>query len=78
MGSTQAIKQAVRAGVGIALISKRAVQDECRAKLLSCFPVSDLKVARAFHLITHRHRTQSPLAGAFIEYVESQTPERAS
>src|SRR5262249_39466461 len=31
MGSTQAVKQAVRAGVGIALISRRAVEDECRA-----------------------------------------------
>src|SRR5712691_7698517 len=31
MGSTQAIKQAVRARLGISLISRRAVEDECRA-----------------------------------------------
>ncbi len=78
MGSTQAVKQAVRAGVGIALISKRAVEDECRAHLLWCVKVQDLNVSRSFHLVTHRDRTRSPLAQAFLEYVESQAAERPS
>jgi DNA-binding transcriptional LysR family regulator len=78
MGSTQAIKQAVRAGVGVALISKRAVEDECRAGLLACVKVKDLRVARAFYLATHRDRTRSPLAQAFVEFIESQPAERAS
>jgi DNA-binding transcriptional LysR family regulator len=72
MGSTQAIKQAVRAGIGISLISKRAVQDECRARLLHCVTVQDLDVSRAFHLVVHRERSRSPLATAFLEFVESQ------
>lgn len=72
MGSTQAIKQAVRAGVGIALISRRAVEDECRAGLVACVKVKDLKVARNFHLVTHKDRTRSPLAQAFVDFLESQ------
>ena len=43
MGSTQAIKQAVRAGVGVSLISRRAVDDECRAGLLACVGLTDLR-----------------------------------
>ena len=78
LGSTQAIKQAVRAGVGVALISKRAVEDECRAGLVSCLRVKDLRFARAFYLVTHRDRSRSPLAQAFVELVESQAPGRAS
>ena len=78
LGSTQAIKQAVRAGVGVALISRRAVEDECRAGLLSCLRVRDLRFARAFYLVTHRDRSRSPLAQAFVEFVESQAPGRAS
>jgi DNA-binding transcriptional LysR family regulator len=78
MGSTQAVKQAVRAGVGIALISKRAVADECRAGLVTCLKIADLKVARAFFLVTHRDRTRSPLAQAFLEFIESQAPGPAS
>jgi DNA-binding transcriptional LysR family regulator len=78
MGSTQAIKQAVRAGVGVALISRRAVEDECRAGLVVCVKVKDLRVARSFHLITHKDRTRSPLAQAFVEFLESQPIEAAS
>lgn len=78
MGSTQAVKQAVRAGVGIALISRRAVADECRAGLVSCVRVADLKVARSFFLVTHRERTLSPLAQAFVAFVESEAPGLAS
>lgn len=78
MGSTQAIKQGVRAGVGIALISQRAVEDECRAHLLHCVKVRDLTVARGFHLILHRDRSRSPLAVAFLEFIESAFPGPAS
>jgi len=78
MGSTQAVKQAVRAGIGVALVSKHAVQDECRARLLACVEVADLEVHRSFHLVTHRDRTRSPLAQAFLEFVESQAGDLAS
>ena len=78
MGSTQAIKQGVRAGLGISLISQRAVQDECRSQLLHCVKVRDLRVARAFHLITHRDRSRSPLAIAFLEFLESACPRETS
>ena len=78
MGSTQAIKQAVRALVGVSLISRRAVEDECRASLLACVKIKDLKVARAFYLVTHRDRTRSPLAQAFVAWLESQAIGAAS
>lgn len=78
IGSTQAVKQAVRAGVGITIISRRAVEDECRAGLVSCAKIRDLKVARSFYLVTHRERTRSPLAEAFVQFVESQAGEPTS
>ena len=74
MGSTQAVKQAVRAGVGISLISRRAVEDECRAGYVACLKIERLAVRRAFYLITHRDRTRSPLGLAFLAFLESQFP----
>ncbi|MGH7275625.1 MAG: selenium metabolism-associated LysR family transcriptional regulator [Candidatus Rokuibacteriota bacterium] len=71
MGSTQAIKQAVRAGLGVSIISRRAVEDECRARQLVALPIRDLRVERAFWLVTHRDRTRSPLAQGFIAFLES-------
>jgi DNA-binding transcriptional LysR family regulator len=78
MGSTEAVKQAVRAAMGVALISKRAVEDECRAGLVSCVRVSNMTVARAFYLVTHRDRSRSPLALAFLTFLESQFPGTGS
>jgi DNA-binding transcriptional LysR family regulator len=78
MGSTQAMKQGVRAGIGIALISNRAVIDECRARLLVAVRVEDLAIERAFYLVTNRDRTRSPLAEAFVHFVESQAPGHPS
>jgi DNA-binding transcriptional LysR family regulator len=78
IASTQAVKQAVRAGVGVSVISRRAVEDECRARLLACVKIRDLMVTRAFHLITHRDRSRSPLAQAFLSFVESHLALRPS
>ena len=78
IGSTQAVKQAVRAGAGITIISRRAVADECRAHVLVCVRLSDLRVARSFYLVLNRDRTRSPLAQAFMAFVESQARELPS
>ena len=74
MGSTEAVKQAVRAGVGVSLISKRAVEVECAAGLVSCVKITNMPVARSFYLVTHRERSRSPLALAFLSFLESQFP----
>lgn len=72
MGSTQAIKQAVKAGVGVSLLSRRAVEDECRAGSVWCLRVAGLQIDRAFYLVTHRERSRSPLAEAFRAFVEAE------
>ncbi len=73
MGSTQAIKQAVKAGVGISLISKRAVAEECQHGILHCVKVKDLRFSRAFYLVTNTTRTRSPLAEAFRAFLISES-----
>lgn len=72
MGSTQAIKQAVKASVGVSLVSRRAVEEECRIGVLWCLRVKNLKISRAFYLATNRERSRSPLAEAFRAFVEAE------
>jgi DNA-binding transcriptional LysR family regulator len=62
----------------VSIISHRAVGDECRARLLVCVKLRDLRIARAFHLVTHRERSRSPLAQAFLAFIESRTPPEPS
>lgn len=78
MGSTQAIKQAVRAGAGVSLVSRRAVLDECRAGLLHGLAVEGVRFAREFFLVTQRDRSRSPIGQAFVDFVESQAGSSTS
>ncbi len=71
MGSTSAIKQAVKAGVGVSIVSKRAVEEECRHGLLWCVTVKDLRVTRHFYVVTHAGRSRSPLCQAFLDFLLS-------
>ena len=71
MGSTSAIKQAVKAGVGLSIMSSRAAEDECRHGLLGCVKLKDLAVTRHFYVVTHASRSRSPLCRAFLEFLES-------
>ena len=70
MGSTSAIKQAIKAGVGVSVMSSRAAEDECRHGLLACVRLKDLTVTRHFYVITHANRSRSPLCRAFLEFLE--------
>jgi DNA-binding transcriptional LysR family regulator len=71
MGSTQAIKQAVKSGMGLSIISKRAVEEECHHNLLWCVRLKGLRVSRHFYLVIHRDRTRSPLCEAFLDFLKS-------
>lgn len=73
IGSTQAIKQAVKAGVGISVLSRRAVDDETRAGTLWAVKVKDLRIVRSFHMAMHRDRSRSPLAEAFRVFLDAET-----
>ena len=71
LGSTSAVKQAVKAGVGISLISKRAVEEECQHGLLGCVKVKDLRVTRHFYIVTHAVRSRSPLCQTFLDFLRA-------
>lgn len=56
-GSTDAIKQAVKAGMGVSILSRLSVSDELKHKVLKEIHIADLKMQRNFYLITHKKRT---------------------
>lgn len=69
MGSNEAIRQAVKTGGGIAIISKLAVASDIKYRELVAVPVAGLKLIRTFYLITHRHRSRSPICNAFLTFL---------
>jgi DNA-binding transcriptional LysR family regulator len=73
MGSTEAVRQGVKAGVGVSILSECAVADELAAGTLKKVGIDKLSFKRAFYLTVHKHRTQSPLCRTFIEFLKRQT-----
>lgn len=72
MGSNEAVRQAVKAGVGISIISRRAVAEDLELGRLQELKIKKLPLLRSFFLITLKQRTLSPLALEFKEFILSQ------
>lgn len=69
MGSTDAIRQAIKAKVGVSILSRRAIADELQFKQLYHIPVKGLSLTRHFYLVTHTKRSRSPVGQAFVDYL---------
>jgi DNA-binding transcriptional LysR family regulator len=69
MGSTDAIRQAVKAHVGVSILSYRAIAEDLRFKQLCHVPIQGLTFTRHFYLVTHKIRSRSPLAQAFVDFL---------
>lgn len=64
VNSTEAAKLAVRAEMGVAFISRRAVENELQLGLLRAQRIEGHPLSRNFFLVHHRARTLSPPAHA--------------
>jgi DNA-binding transcriptional LysR family regulator len=69
MGSNEAIRQAVRAGVGVSIISRLAVLEDLERGRFTEIRINRLPMVRNFFIITLKHRTLSPLALDFKEFL---------
>ena len=69
MGSNEAIRQAVKAGVGISIISRRAVEEDLEQGRIQEAKIKGLPLKRNFYLITQKQKTFSPLAQEFKEFL---------
>ena len=72
LGSTEAVKRGVQAGLGWSVVSRRAVEAELAAGLLREVPLKGVSMRRCFHLVTHGRRTLPAPYRAFVEHLASQ------
>jgi DNA-binding transcriptional LysR family regulator len=73
MGSTEAVRQGIKAGVGVSILSECAVSEELATGSLKKVKIKGLFFKRAFYLTFHKHRTQSPLCRTFIEFLHRKS-----
>ena len=71
LGSTEAIKQAVSAGLGISILSPFCIQSERKHKDLHALRVIDADFVRQFHIILFRGKHLSPGTQRFLDQLKA-------
>ncbi|HEX2986638.1 MAG TPA: LysR family transcriptional regulator [Chloroflexota bacterium] len=71
LGSPEALKRAVRAGLGVAIVSRATLELELRTGLLVSLHVSGVELTRPFYTVVHKDRYVSPPLAAFLELLHA-------
>jgi len=70
MGSTEAVRQAIRDGIGVSILSTLAVSEDLESGALKALSIEGLNLTRGLYITRHRQRSLSPLAAAFEEFLK--------
>lgn len=69
LGSSTAIKEGIKAGIGVSILSSRALDTELAAGILKTLQIKGLCMRRKFYLIRDKRRTASPLCQAIFDFL---------
>jgi DNA-binding transcriptional LysR family regulator len=72
LASPEAIKNAVAAGLGVAIVSRLIIELELRTGVLGIVRLADLKIERPLHLQRVRGRSESPALAQFIKVLREK------
>ena len=70
LGSTSAVRQAVKESLGASVISRIAVQEELDNKTLHEVQIRNLQMKRKFYLVRQKKRTLPPQYLAFCDHLK--------
>ncbi len=74
-GTSTAVKEGIKAGLGVSILSRRALGTEIRAGILKTLRVKDLPMFRSFYLIHDQRRAASPLCRLVADFLASAAAE---
>jgi DNA-binding transcriptional LysR family regulator len=75
LGSSTAVKEGIKAGLGLSILSARALDTELKTGVLKALKIKDMDMSRSFYLIRDRRRIASPLCGAMVEFLNGTSKD---
>ncbi|PNX51136.1 MAG: hypothetical protein BV458_11980 [Thermoplasmata archaeon M9B2D] len=69
LGSTDAVKQALKASLGVSILSRIAIDDELKSGSLKEISIRGMKMMRHFYLVTHEKRSLPNPYNAFYDFL---------
>ncbi|MCB2184276.1 MAG: LysR family transcriptional regulator [Desulfobulbaceae bacterium] len=70
LGSTDSVKQALKAGLGTSILSRRAIKEELENGTLTEVRLGE-SMQRSFYIATHKKRTLPSHYSAFLEFLKN-------
>lgn len=67
MGTTEAVRQSVKASIGVSILSSQAVREDIEHGSLAAVAIQGVKMIRPFYMVTRKNQALSPLCTAFIQ-----------
>ena len=68
-GTSTAVKEGIKAGLGISILSSRALDTELKTGIIKALKVKGFSMFRNFYLIRDRRRIASPLCQAMLDFL---------
>jgi DNA-binding transcriptional LysR family regulator len=78
LGSSEAVKEAILAGLGISVISVHAIRRELKSGLLAGLSIDECGIERSFYLIYRRQFDLMNHHKRFLEFIRAYRPENPS
>jgi DNA-binding transcriptional LysR family regulator len=75
LGSTEAVKQGIRKGLGVSVISDIAVKADCKGCRLHTLNIRETSIKRKFFYIHLKNHTLTPAAEAFLSHANGTRKE---
>jgi DNA-binding transcriptional LysR family regulator len=69
LGTSTAVKEGIKAGLGVSILSKRALDTEIKTGIIKALKVKDIPMMRSFYLLLDKRRSTSPLCKALLEFL---------
>jgi len=69
LGTSTAVKEGIKAGLGVSIISLWAVKTELEKGIIKALKIDGLPMQRNFYLIKHKRRSISPLCQAMLDFL---------
>ncbi len=68
LGSNEAVKQAIKAGMGVSFISRFAIINDVENNLIRISQVRGIDFCRSFYIVKLKRRRLTPVASEFMEW----------
>lgn len=75
MGTTEAVRQSIKAGIGVSILSRQAVAEDVAYGTLAVVPIQGVVFRRPFYLVKRKGREASPIGTAFEKHLRTHNHE---